>query len=256
MATYPTDRSRGSTATYPTLSEGVTPEAFGYSFAGATKSDPNSLETAALTESAGRQTLTIGSPGVASPLPDAALTYTLPLVDLIGQPTVTLQVADIMRLILMTFGAPGVPVDQVLMCGLSAGGVPTAGRRGVAMGFVPSGGNWQPMATANLTGAGWSAWGTAVALAANRGLIGHLAATNGSQTTSSWGCSPCDASGVATAGNGVHAARAWTTTTLDFSHFFIGAGWNTGVGGTAGAYTFAARAAVMELAELLRMVPT
>jgi hypothetical protein len=231
--------------------------ACGFSWAGATKSDPNNLETAALTESNGRQVITAGSPGTASPLPDAALTYTIPILDLWGR-TTTLAWISINRWVLMTFGAPGALVDQVLMIGLSAGGPPTAGRRGVAVSIVPSAGNWLVQRTANPTGAGWSAWTPAAATnATTRGVEGTVATGSGS------GGFMLSASALTAAGATIFAnvqavspTLAGGTVTPGLTHFFIGLGWATGVGGTAGGYTLSGRLGCAMITQVPNLVPT
>jgi hypothetical protein len=230
----------------------------GYSgWTAATKQDPGSLETAALTEANGRVTITVGNAAVVSGTPDIALTYTVPILGLDGR-AATINPRALCRWLVAAFGAPG-SNDLVLMAGLSAGGPPTSGRRGVAVGMISNAGNWQCLRTQNAGATSWSAWTAAVSTSAStRMALGALGPYSSWQAAAYFGAGILDSAGdaISLANGGASINNLAFGLTPNWDYFFVGAGWSTGAGGTPGAYALAARLGAMSLSSVSRMVPT
>lgn len=199
----------------------------------ATKTDPNSLESAAPSSLGSNQfRITLKSPATVGSTPDQALTYTAPLKDILGS-AVSVAWIDLMKIFLVAGEAA--PVDVRIMVGFSEGGVPATTRKGIAAALTYSAGNWLLQTSANTAGVSWSAWGSAAGGASASTRIAELSGQAGALATQGTHAgSILDAAGapISLTNGGLSTNRALTSPAFDY--FFVGADWVTGTGGTAG----------------------
>lgn len=197
---------------------------------GATKLDPNALESASPTDQGVFTRLTLKNPAVVGTTLEQALTYSIPLLDLLGF-TTTIGWEDLCRLVLLANEAA--PTDLRIWAGLSEGVVASA-NRGLAIGIAYEAGNWRIYRAVNVSGAGWGAGAAAANTSAS--TRGGIMSMQFSATTNNGthGNKIVDSAEVPISGTNFSLQSAVAMNAPVFSHVFIGADWVTGAGGSAG----------------------
>lgn len=198
--------------------------------ANGTKVDPNSLESAAPTTQGDYQRLTLTNHTVVGTTMDQALTYTVPLIGLDSQ-AATISFSSLIRYILKAGEAA--PTDVRIWCGLSMGGV-AAANKGMAIGIGYSAGSWAVYRASNAAGSAWSAASLASAVdATTMAVLGSAQwSAAASQATHGVRAMTSALAQVNVANTGF--STALTLASSAFTHFFIGADWITGSGGSDG----------------------
>jgi hypothetical protein len=199
---------------------------------GATKLDPNSLEDAAPTLVNGYYRLTVTNETVVGTTMPSALTYSVPLVDILGN-AATIGYEDLLKLMLVAGEAP--PVDVCIWAGFSEGVVADA-NRGCAIGLAYEAGNWRLYRAVNVA----TAWGNRAAATNTNAttLAGALdvqfSASTNSGTQSSKILLGNDGDLAPISGTNFSLSSAMALSNAAFTHVFIGFDWLTGSGGSDG----------------------